>query len=381
MVAGVFAELSLERPRRRFTVGIIDDVSDSSLEYDPALDIEPADTVRAVFFGLGSDGTVGAAKNTIKILGSDADLYAQGYFVYDSKKSGSQTVSHLRFGPRPIRAPYLVTNAGFVGCHQFSLLDKVDVLDRAAPGATLLLNCGHPADRVWNLLSRPVQQQILDKGISVYAVDAGRIARDVGLAGRINIVLQTCFFALSGVMPPDLAITKIKDSVTTSYRKRGADVVSRNHAAVDRAVAGLHRIEIPEKVSASRGLPPLVPPTAPEFVRTVTAEMMAGRGDLLPVSALPVDGTYPSGTTAYEKRNISDQVAIHPQIARAGVGEVVPLSTPAVAAAIARWMSDSKLRADAAGRTRPFVWQEFDWDQIGRRWIDQYASVCRSPAK
>ena len=310
MVAGVFAELSLGRPRRRFTVGIIDDVSDSSLEYDPALDIEPADTVRAVFFGLGSDGTVGAAKNTIKILGSEADLYAQGYFVYDSKKSGSQTVSHLRFGPRPIRAPYLVTNAGFVGCHQFSLLDKVDVLDRAAPGATLLLNCGHPADRVWDLLSRPVQQQILDKGISVYAVDAGRIARDVGLAGRINIVLQTCFFALSGVMPPDLAITKIKESVTTSYRKRGADVVSRNHAAVDRAVAGLHRIAIPEKVSASRGLPPLVPPTAPEFVRTVTAEMMAGRGDLLPVSALPVDGSYPSGTTAYEKRNISDQVAI-----------------------------------------------------------------------
>ena len=310
MVAGVFAELRLERPRRRFTVGIIDDVSGTSLDYDPTLDIEPADTVRAVFFGLGSDGTVGANKNTIKILGSDADLYAQGYFVYDSKKSGSQTVSHLRFGPRPIRAPYLVTNAGFVGCHHFSLLDQVDVLGRAARGATLLLNCRHPADRVWDLLSRPVQQQILDKGISVYAVDAGQIARDVGMPGRINIVLQTCFFAISGVLPPDLAITKIKESITTSYRNRGADVVAHNHAAVDRAVAGLHRIEIPEKVSASRGLPPMVPPTAPEFVRTVTAEMMAGRGDLLPVSALPVDGSYPSGTTAYEKRNISDQVAI-----------------------------------------------------------------------
>lgn len=310
MVAGVYAELRLERPRQRFTVGIIDDVSGTSLEYDPTLDIEPADTVRAVFFGLGSDGTVGANKNTIKILGSDADLYAQGYFVYDSKKSGSQTVSHLRFGPRPIRAPYLVTNAGFVGCHQFNLLDQVDVLGRAAPGATLLLNCRHPADRVWDLLSRPVQQQILDKGISVYAVDAGRIARDVGMPGRINIVLQTCFFAISGVLPQEQAITKIKESITKSYRKRGADVVAHNHAAVDRAVAGLHRIEVPERVFATRGLPPMVPATAPEFVRTVTAEMMAGRGDLLPVSALPVDGSYPSGTTAYEKRNISEQVAV-----------------------------------------------------------------------
>jgi pyruvate-ferredoxin/flavodoxin oxidoreductase len=310
MVAGVFGELGRERPRRRFTVGIIDDVSGTSIDYDPTLDIEPADTVRAVFFGLGSDGTVGANKNTIKILGSDADLCAQGYFVYDSKKSGSQTVSHLRFGPRPIRAPYLVTNASFIGCHQFTLLDQVDVLGRAAPGATLLLNCRHPADRVWDALSRPVQEQILAKGIRVYAIDAGRIARDVGLAGRINIVLQTCFFAISGVLPADEAIAKIKAAIAKSYGRRGEDVVARNHAAVDRAVAGLHRIEVPAHASATRGLPPTVPANAPEFVRTVTAEMMAGRGDLLPVSALPVDGTYPSGTTAYEKRNISEQVAV-----------------------------------------------------------------------
>ena len=221
MVAGVFAELARERPRRRFTVGIIDDVSKTSIDYDASLDIEPADTVRAVFFGLGSDGTVGANKNTIKILGAEKDLNAQAYFVYDSKKSGSQTVSHLRFGPQPIRAPYLVHRASFVGCHQFGLLDQVDVLGRAAPGATLLLNCRHPPDEVWDALSRPVQEQILAKDIEVYAIDAARIAREVGLAGRINIVLQTCFFAISGVLPRDESIAKIKEAIEKTYGRRG----------------------------------------------------------------------------------------------------------------------------------------------------------------
>jgi pyruvate-ferredoxin/flavodoxin oxidoreductase len=310
MVAGVFEELARERPRRRFTVGIIDDVSGTSLAYDSALDIEPPETVRAVFFGLGADGTVGANKNTIKILGSEEHLHAQGYFVYDSKKSGSQTVSHLRFGPQPIRAPYLVQHASFVGCHHFALLEKVDVLSRAAPGATLLLNCRHSPDKVWDALPRPVQEQILAKRIDLYAIDAGRIAREVGLAGRINIVLQTCFFAISGVLPREEAIARIKDAIAKTYSRRGADVVERNQAAVDRALAGLHRIEVPDRVTATRELPPTVPAHAPEFVRTVTAEMMAGRGDELPVSALPVDGTYPSGTTAYEKRNISELVAV-----------------------------------------------------------------------
>jgi pyruvate-ferredoxin/flavodoxin oxidoreductase len=310
MVAGIFEELARERPKRRFTIGINDDVSATSLPYDPAFDIEPKETVRAVFFGLGSDGTVGANKNTIKILGDAANLHAQGYFVYDSKKSGSQTVSHLRFGPRSVRAPYLVSAASFVGCHKFGLLEHSEVLDRAAPGATLLLNCPEEPDQVWDALSRPVQEKILEKQIELYVIDAGKIAREAGLAGRTNTVLQTCFFAISGVMGREQAIEAIKASIRKTYGKRGEEVVRRNVEAVDRSLAALHRVEIPERVSSTREAPKLVPADAPEFVRTVTAAMMAGHGDQLPVSALPVDGTYPSGTTRYEKRNISDFVAV-----------------------------------------------------------------------
>ncbi|HEY7274162.1 MAG TPA: 2-oxoacid:acceptor oxidoreductase family protein, partial [Actinoplanes sp.] len=310
MVAGVFTELSRERPRPRFTVGIIDDVTGTSLPYDNTLDIEAPGTVRAVFFGLGSDGTVGANKNTIKILGADPRLHAQGYFVYDSKKSGSQTVSHLRFGPEPIRAPYLIAEAGFVGCHHMGLLDRVDVLGRAADGATLLLNSPEPAAGVWDSLSRPVQEQILAKHLTVYAVDADRVAADSGLPGRTNTVLQTCFFAISGVLPGDAAIAKIKEAITKTYGRRGTEVVARNHAAVDRALSALQRITVPEAATAQRGLRPTVPAEAPPFVQNVTATMMAGHGDLLPVSALPVDGTYPGGTTAFEKRNIADLVAV-----------------------------------------------------------------------
>ncbi len=291
---------------KELTPGI---VSATSLPYDPSLDIEPPGTVRAVFFGLGSDGTVGANKNTIKILGSEENLNAQGYFVYDSKKSGSQTVSHLRFGPTPIMAPYLVEQASFVGCHHFGLLDRVDVLGRAAPGATLLLDCPQPPDEVWDALPRPVQEKVLAKRIDLYAIDASRIARDVGLAGRTNTILQTCFFAISGVLPREQAIAKIKAAIAKTYGRRGAEVVERNQAAVDRALEGLHRIEVPGRVTSARELPAVVPAHAPEFVRSVTATMMAGRGDDLPVSALPVDGTYPSGTAAYEKRNISELVA------------------------------------------------------------------------
>ena len=310
MVAGVFAELGREQPRRRFTIGIDDDVSGTSVEYDSSFDIESPDTIRAIFFGLGSDGTVSANKNTIKILGSEEGLHAQAYFVYDSKKSGSQTESHLRFGPDPIRAPYLVAGANFIGCHQFRFLDKVDVLGRAAPGATLLLNCRHRADKVWDALPRQVQEEILGKRITLYAVDADRIAREAGLAGRINIVLQTCFFAISNVLPHEHAIARIKASVEKTYGNRGAEVLAKELAAVDGAVAGLHRIDVPTLVTSTRMPAPTVPASAPEFVRTVTAEMMAGRGNTLPVSALPVDGSYPSGTTAYEKRNISELVAV-----------------------------------------------------------------------
>jgi pyruvate-ferredoxin/flavodoxin oxidoreductase len=310
MVAGVFAELARGQPRRRFTIGIHDDVSGTSLPYDAMLDIESPETTRAVFFGLGSDGTVGANKNTIKILGSEEGMHAQAYFVYDSKKAGSQTVSHLRFGPQPIRAPYLVRQAGFVGCHQFGLLDRADVLGSAAPGATLLLNCPYPPDEVWAALSRPVQEQILAKQIDLHVIDAGQIARDVGLAGRTNVVLQTCFFALSGVLPREAAIERIKDAVAKTYARRGEEVIRRNQAAIDRALDGLHRVEVPGRVVDGHEPPPVVPVGAPDFVRTVTAAMLAGRGDDLPVSALPVDGTYPSGTAAYEKRNISDLVAV-----------------------------------------------------------------------
>jgi len=309
MVAGVFDELARERPKQHFTVGIEDDVSNSSIAYDPQFDIESADTMRAVFFGLGSDGTVGANKNTIKILGAEENVYAQAYFVYDSKKSGSQTVSHLRFGPEPIRAPYLVTQADFVGCHQFRFIEHVDVLGCAKPGAVLLLNCSHSPDDVWDALPRAVQQQIVDKQIKLYTVDANKIARNVGLAGRINVVLQTCFFAISNVLPRDEALAKIKEAVAKTYANHGADVVARELDAVDQAIDGLQRIQTPDLVTTTREPEPLIPGTAPQFVREVTAEMIAGRGDALPVSALPVDGTYPSGTTAYEKRNISDLVA------------------------------------------------------------------------
>ncbi|KUL23448.1 pyruvate:ferredoxin (flavodoxin) oxidoreductase [Actinoplanes awajinensis] len=306
MVAGVFAELAADRPRPRFTVGIVDDVSGTSLPWTER-DIEPPETDRAVFFGIASDGTVGANKNTIKILADRPGTHAQGYFVYDSKKSGGLTVSHLRFGPAPIHAPYLITQAGFVGCHHAALLDRVDVLDRAASGATLLLNSA--AADVWATLSRPVQEQIIAKGLALYAIDADAVAATAGLPGRSNTVLQTCYFAISGVLPRDEALTRVKAAITRTYAKRGPEVVARNHAAVDAAIAGLRRIVVPEQATATRQPPQAVPVTAPPFVREVTAAMLAGHGDQLPVSALPVDGTYPGGTTAYEKRNLADLVA------------------------------------------------------------------------
>jgi pyruvate-ferredoxin/flavodoxin oxidoreductase len=310
MAASVFEELGRENPRPRFTVGINDDVSGTSLEYDAAFDIEPPDTLRAVFFGLGSDGTVGANKNTIKILGAEAGLYAQGYFAYDSKKSGSQTVSHLRFGPRPIRAPYLVERASFVGCHHLGLLGRAEVLGRAAKGATLLLNYPRPAAELWGELSRPIQEQILAKKIDLYVIDASRIAREMGLGGRINTVLQTAFFAISGVMERETAIAHIKAAIAKSYGRRGAEVVEANIRAVDRALEGLERVEIPARATSKITPPPVVAAGAPEFVRNVTAMMMAGRGEELPVSAMPPDGTWPSGTAAYEKRKVSDIVAV-----------------------------------------------------------------------
>ena len=309
MVAGVYAAIAAPRPPTGFTVGITDDVGHTSIDFDSSLDIEDDQTLRAVFFGLGSDGTVGANKNTIKILGADPARFAQAYFVYDSKKSGGSTVSHLRFGPHPIRAPYLVSGAGFVGCHQFGLLDKLDVLGVARPGGVLLLNAPLAVDQVWDALSRSAQDQILAKGLRVYAIDAGTVAREAGLPGRTNTILQTCFFAISGVLPRDEAVEAVKAAIRKTYGRRGPEVVRRNELAVDATLAQLHEVPIPATATSTRAARPLVPADAPDFVRHVTAEMMAGRGDELPVSAMPVDGTFPSGTTAYEKRRVSELVA------------------------------------------------------------------------
>ncbi len=309
MAKAVFDELGKPTPRPRFTVGIHDDVTHLSLDYDPAFRLADPETVSAVFYGLGSDGTVGANKNTIKILGSGQEMFAQGYFVYDSKKSGSRTVSHLRFGPNPIRAPYLVDQANFIGCHHWSILERVDILEFARPGTTLLLNAPYAADEVWDRLPEPLQRRIVELGIQLYTIDASSVARSAGLGSRTNTILQTCFFAISGVLPRDEAIEKIKTAIEKTYARKSAEVVRKNHAAVDESLAHLHRIEVPDHASSTHGLLAPVPANAPEFVRDVTAMMLEGKGDLLPVSALPVDGTYPSGTTRYEKRNVSEIVA------------------------------------------------------------------------
>ncbi len=310
MVKAVLDELGQQQPKNHFTIGINDDVSHTSLDYDQAFNIEPDSVVRAMFFGLGADGTVGANKNSIKIIGEDPEFYAQGYFVYDSKKSGSQTVSHLRFGPAPIRSTYLVQSANFIGCHQFNFLEKSDVLKHAAQGATFLLNSPYAADEVWGKLPRPVQKSIIDKQLKFYVIDAYKVARDNGMGARTNTIMQTCFFAISGVMPQQRAIEKIKTSIEKTYQKKGKEVVRRNFAAVDDTLAHLQSVTIPTAVSSRRELPPIVSAQAPDFVQKISAVLMAGQGDGLPVSAMPVDGTFPVGTARWEKRNVSPTVPI-----------------------------------------------------------------------
>ncbi len=311
MVKAVFDELAAGRPKRRFTVGITDDVTWLSLPVDDGFrPRRPAGEVAAMFFGLGADGTVGANKSSVKIIGEHTDLFAQGYFVYDSKKSGSVTVSHLRFGPEPIRSTYLIEDADFVACHQFGLLERMKVLEYARQGATFLLNSPYPATEVWDRLPREVQEQIVAKGIDFWVVDAYRVAAETGMGNRINTVMQPCFFQLSGVLPPDDSNTYIKASVEKAYGKRGRTVVESNFAAIDRSLEALARVEVPASVTATRTRHATVPPGAPEFVRRVTATIMAGDGDRLPVSALPVDGTFPTGTTRYEKRAIAAEIPI-----------------------------------------------------------------------
>ncbi len=310
MILGVFDELSRTTPMNHFTVGIYDDVTHASLAWDEDRWEEDSAVTRAIFYGLGSDGTVGANKASVKIIGDETDLHAQGYFVYDSKKSGSVTVSHLRFGPNPIRSAYLIRQAGFVACHHFGLMETTDVLRDAAPGATFLINSPYPLDETWDRLPVEVQESILAKGIEVWVVDGYRVAREAGLAGRVNTVLQTCFFALSGVLPKAEAIVAIKGQIEKNYGNRGETVLRRNREAVDNALAALHRLEVPATASSLLARRRAVPDVAPDFVRRVTAMMMEGDGDLLPVSAMPVDGTFPTSTTQWEKRSIADEIPI-----------------------------------------------------------------------
>ncbi len=358
MVKAVLDETAKERPRAHFTIGIHDDVTHTSLAFDPAFSIEDADTVRAIFYGLGADGTVGANKNSIKIIGEETDNHAQGYFVYDSKKSGSVTVSHLRFGPRPIRAPYLISRATFVACHQFSFLDRLDVLREAEPGAVFLLNSPHGPGEVWDHLPRTAQRQIVDKRLRLFVIDGDRVAREAGMGGRVNTVMQTCFFAISGVLPRDEAIVAIKRAIEKTYGRRGEPVVRRNWEAVDATLAHLVEVPVPSRVTAVADLRPAVPAGAPDFVQRVTARMIAGEGDALPVSALPADGTYPSGTTRWEKRGIAAEIPVWDEALCIQCGKCVLVCPHAVIRAKV-YGPAALAGAPEAFKSAPARWREF----------------------
>jgi pyruvate-ferredoxin/flavodoxin oxidoreductase len=308
MVKGVFDNLALPQPKNHFTVGIVDDLTHTSIDYDPEFDIEGDTMVRAVFFGLGADGTVGANKNSIKIIGTETPNFAQGYFVYDSKKSGTGTTSHLRFGPKEIKSTYLVRTAGFVACHQFEFLNKLDMLHYAKPGAVFLLNSPFGAEGTWEHLPREVQQDIISKKLRFYVIDAYTVARETGMGTRINTIMQTCFFAISGVLPRDEAIEQIKGAIRKTYSKKGEEIVKRNFFAVDQTLAHLHQVVVPAEVTSTSERPPVISPDAPEFVRNVIGTIIAGRGDSLPVSAFSPDGTWPTATTQWEKRNVAQDV-------------------------------------------------------------------------
>ncbi|WP_269527067.1 pyruvate:ferredoxin (flavodoxin) oxidoreductase [Coraliomargarita parva] len=310
MVKAIYDELPKPNPKRRFTVGIMDDVTMLSLPVEENVDIEPKEQIRAVFFGLGSDGTVGANKNSVKIIGEGTDNHAQGYFVYDSKKSGGITISHLRFGPHEIRAPYLVQKASFVACHQSQFLNQYDVLDYAADGAVFLLNSIYGPDTIWSNLPNPVQEAIVAKKLQFYVIDAYKVAREAGMGGRINTIMQTCFFAISGVLEREAAIAQIKKAIEKTYGKKGPEIVQKNFAAVDQALAGLHQVQVPDSAGSGYPMPPVVAEEAPDFVQRVTAMMLQEKGDLLPVSVFRPDGVWATGTSKWEKRNIAQEIPI-----------------------------------------------------------------------
>ena len=357
MVKGVFDELTKTNPKNHFTIGINDDVTHTSLDYDPDYSTEAPGTVRALFYGLGADGTVGANKNSIKIIGEETENYAQGYFVYDSKKSGSITTSHLRFGPKPIRSSYLITKANFVACHQFSFLERIDMLKFAEPGATFLLNSPFAADQVWDKLPRLVQQEIISKKLKFYVIHGDEVAKETGMGGRINTIMQTCFFAISGVLPREEAIAAIKYAIKKTYGKRGDTVVQKNYAAVDASLSHLQEVKVPDKVSSLFDLRPAVPAAAPAFVRDVLAQIIAGNGDDLPVSAMPIDGTFPSATAQWEKRNIALEIPVWDEALCIQCGKCVLVCPHAVIRA--KVYDDSYLgNAPATFKAVPARWKD-----------------------
>jgi pyruvate-ferredoxin/flavodoxin oxidoreductase len=330
MVKAAFDNAAAEKPKNHFTVGIVDDVTHTSLDFDPEFSTEDPKTVRALFFGLGADGTVSANKNSIKIIGEETESNAQGYFVYDSKKAGAITVSHLRFGPKPIHSTYLISRASFVACHQFSFLERFDMLRAAAPGATFLLNSPYGPAEVWDHLPRTVQQRIISKKLRLFVIDAYQVAKDTGMGVRINTIMQTCFFAISGVLPREEAIAAIKHAIEKTYGKRGEAVVKKNFAAVDATLDHLHEVKVPEQVTSTFDIRRPVPEEAPEFVQKVTARIVAGDGDLLPVSAFPVDGTFPSATAQWERRNIALEIPVWDEVLCIQCGKCVLVCPHAV---------------------------------------------------
>ncbi|MFN8595957.1 MAG: pyruvate:ferredoxin (flavodoxin) oxidoreductase, partial [Anaerolineae bacterium] len=358
MVKAVFDELAKPQPKNHFTVGIIDDVSFTSLDVDPAFSTESTDVVRAMFYGLGSDGTVGANKNSIKIIGEETPNFAQGYFVYDSKKSGSLTTSHLRFGPRPIHSTYLITSANFIGCHQWVFLEKYDILQNAAPGAVFLLNSVYGPEEVWGKLPRNVQEHIINKQLKFYVIDGYKVADATGMGGRVNTIMQTCFFAISGVLPKDEAIEQIKHSIEKTYGKRGEAVVRQNFAAVDATLENLFEVKVPTSVTSTIEMRRAVPVQAPAFVQDVTAVIVAGLGDQLPVSKMPMDGTFPTGTAQWEKRNISLEIPVWDANTCIQCGKCVLVCPHSV---IRAKVYDEKYLADAPAtfKSTPARWKEF----------------------
>ncbi|MBV8050811.1 MAG: pyruvate:ferredoxin (flavodoxin) oxidoreductase [Acidobacteriaceae bacterium] len=361
MVKAVYENLNETKPKDHFTIGINDDLSHTSLTYDAEFSTEPQNVVRALFYGLGADGTVGANKNSIKIIGENTSNYAQGYFVYDSKKSGAVTVSHLRFGPQPIHSSYLVSRANFVACHQWIFLDRYDMLSALIPGGTFLLNSPFGANEVWDHLPRPVQEQIIAKKARFFVIDAYQVARDTGMGSRMNTILQVCFFAISAVLPGEQAIEAIRKSIRDTYGRKGEEIVLRNMKAVDETLAHLFEVKVPEKVTSTIEMPPPFSPSAPDFEKNVLGAIYAGRGDELPVSVFSADGTFPTGTAKWEKRNIALEIPVWDEKICIQCGKCAMVCPHAV---IRIKVYDSKELAAAPGTFKSVAARDKEWQEL-----------------